>query len=97
ERLTVGPVLTGTFSSDSHPPGYYLLMLPWTRRMGTSLRALRLPSAVLGTASIALVYVLGALIGAPVAGGVAAALVAFSGYQVFWSKVARMFALSCFL
>ncbi len=97
ERLTVGRVLTGTFSTEAHPPGYYLVMLAWTRRMGTSLRALRLPSALLGTASIALVYGLGALIGAPVSGAVAATLVAFSGYQVFWSKYARMFALSCFL
>ena len=97
ERLTFSRVLTGTFSSESHPPGYYLLILPWTRTMGTSLRALRLPSALLGTASIPLVYELGALIGAPVSGAVAAALLAFSGYQVFWSKYARMFALSCFL
>jgi hypothetical protein len=97
ERLTFRHVLTYTFSSESHPPGFDLFMLPWTRTMGTSLRALRLPSALLGTASIALVYGMGALIGAPVSGAVAAALLAFSGYQVFWSKYARMFALSCFL
>lgn len=97
ERLTVARVLTGTFSSDTHPPGYYLMMLPWTRRMGTSLRALRLPSALAGTACIPLVYGLGALIDAPVSGAGAAALLAFSGPHVFWSKVARMFALACFL
>jgi hypothetical protein len=97
ERLTAAKVLTGTFSSDTHPPGYYLMMLPWTRITGTSLRAIRLPSALLGTASIGLVYALGALIGASGSGAVAAALLAFSGPHVFWSKVARMFALACFL
>jgi len=97
ERLTFRRVLTGTFSYDSNPPGYYLLMLPWTRTTGTSLRALRLPSALLGTASIPLVYGLGALIGAPVSGAVAAALLAFSGHHVFWSQYARMHALICFL
>jgi hypothetical protein len=97
ERLTFSRALTGTFSSDSHPPGYYLLMLPWTRTMGTSLWAMRLPSAFLGTASIGLVYALGALAGAPVAGALGAALFAFNGYHVAWSQYARMFALVCFL
>ena len=97
ERLTVRRVLTGTFSSDTHPPGYYLAMLPWTRLMGTSLRMMRLPSALFGAACIALVFWLGALAGRPLSGAVAAALLAFSGYHVFWSQVARMFALECFL
>jgi uncharacterized membrane protein len=97
ERMTVSRILTGTFSSDTHPPGYYLLMLPWTRVMGTSLSAIRLPSALLGIASIPLIFWFGSLAGCRMAGSVAAALLAFSGYHVFWSKVARMFALGCFL
>lgn len=96
-RMTVSRILTGTFSSDTHPPGYYLLMFPWTRSVGTSLRAIRLPSALLGLASIFLLFWLGSLAGWRLAGGVAAALLALSGYHVFWSQVARMFALACFL
>src|SRR5215469_14148132 len=68
ERLTITSILTGTFSSDTHPPGYYLVMFPWTRVVGTSLRAIRLPSALLGIACIPLLYVLGVLIGRPGAG-----------------------------
>src|SRR5689334_19621161 len=45
-RMSVTRILTGTFSSDTHPPGYYLLMFPWTGVAGTSLQAIRLPSAV---------------------------------------------------
>lgn len=97
ERVTVSRILTGTFSSDTHPPGYYLLMLPYTRIAGTSLTAIRLPSALFGVFSIALVFYLGVLAGRPLSGSVAAALLAFSGYHVFWSQVARMFALNCFL
>ena len=96
-RMTVSRILTGTFSSDTHPPGYYLLMFPWTRVAGTSLRAIRLPSAVFGLASILLVFWLGSLAGWRLSGALAAALLAFSGYHVFWSKVARMFAWNCFL
>ena len=97
ERVTVSRILTGTFSSDTHPPGYYLVMLPWTRIMGTSLRSIRLPSAFFGIACIPLVFWLGSLTGWRVAGALAAALLAFSGYLVFWSQVARMFAWNCFL
>ena len=97
ERLSVASILTGTFSSDTHPPGYYLAMFPWTRVAGTGLRVIRLPSALLGIASIPLLYWIGVLIGQPRAGALAAAMLAVSGYHVFWSQVARMFALSCFL
>src|SRR5262245_62071018 len=84
ERVTVSRILTGTFSSDTHPPGYYLLMFPWTRAVGTSLSAIRLPSALFGIASIGLIFWLSSLAGWPVSGSVAAALLAFSGYHVFW-------------
>ena len=96
-RMTVSRILTGTFSSDTHPPGYYLLMFPWTRVVGTSLAAIRLPSALFGIASIALIFWFASLTGWRMAGVLAAALLAFSGFHVFWSQVARMFALECFL
>src|SRR4051812_8773313 len=41
ERLSLAPIITGTFSSDTHPPGYYNAMLAWTKAFGTSLRAIR--------------------------------------------------------
>jgi uncharacterized membrane protein len=97
ERMTLVSVVTGTFSSDTHPPGYYIAMLPWTHAFGTSLRSLRLPSALLGLACIPLLYWLGVLMGSPLSGALAAALLALSGYHVFWTRVARMFALECFL
>lgn len=96
-RMTISRILTGTFSSDTHPPGYYLLMLPWTRAMGTSLGAMRLPSAVFGLVSVALLFWLGCLVGRRLAGATAAVLLALNGYHIFWSQVARMFALACFL
>jgi len=97
QRDTIFKVLTGTFSSDTHPPGYYLAMFPWTRLAGTSLFAIRLPSAILGLACIALLYALGAMAGKPLSGSLAALLLAANGYHVFWSQVARMFAQACFL
>ncbi len=97
ERLTLPKVLTGTFSSDTHPPGYYVLMWIWTKCFGTNVWALRLPSAIFGAACIPLVFWLGTLTGQRTAGWIAAILLAVNAHQIFWSQVARMFSLACFL
>lgn len=97
ERLRLVKVLTGTFSADTHPPGYYVLMWAWTKWFGTSARAIRLPSAILGTACIPLVFWLGTLTRRRTAGWIAAILLAVNAHQIFWSQVARMFTLACFL
>ena len=76
ERDTIFKVLTGTFSSDTHPPGYYLAMFPWTRLAGTSLFAIRLPSAILEFACIPLLYMMGAIAGRPLSASLAALLLA---------------------
>jgi 4-amino-4-deoxy-L-arabinose transferase-like glycosyltransferase len=97
ERMTLPKVLTGTFSSDTHPPGYYVLMWMWTKCFGAGVWALRMPAALLGIASIPLVFWLGTLTGQRAAGWIAAVLLAVSPHHVFWSQVARMFTLACFL
>jgi hypothetical protein len=97
QRMTLASVLTGTFSSDTHPPGYYVLMWAWTKCFGTSVWALRLPAVLLGVACIPLMLWLGVLTGQRTAGWVGAILLAVHGHHVFWSQVARMFTLTCFL
>jgi hypothetical protein len=97
ERLTLPKVLTGTFSSDTHPPGYYVLMWAWTKCFGTSVWAIRLPSAIFGIGCIPLVFWLGSLTRQRTVGWIAAVLVAVNAHQVFWGQVARMFTLACFL
>ncbi len=97
QRMTLPSVLTGTFSSDTHPPGYYVLMWAWTKCFGTSVWALRLPAVLLGVACIPLMFWLGILAGERTAGWIAAVLLAVHGHHVFWSQVARMFTLTCFL
>jgi uncharacterized membrane protein len=97
QRMTLTSVLTGTFSSDTHPPGYYVLMWAWTKCFGTSVWALRLPAVLLGVGCIPLIFWLGTLTGERTAGWIAAVLLAVHGHHVFWSQVARMFTLTCFL
>jgi len=97
QRLTLWKVLTGTLSTDTHPPFFYVLMWAWTKCFGTSIWSIRLPSALLGIACIPLLFWLASLAGQRTAGWVGAALLAANGPHVFWSKVARMFSLACFL
>ena len=97
ERLTFIRVLTSTLNSDTHPPAFYMLMWAWTKRFGTSTWAMRLPSALLGTACIPLLFWLGMLTRQQAAGWIAAALVAVNGHLIFWSRIARMFTLVCCL
>ncbi len=97
ERLTLVKTVTSTLNSDTHPPGYYIGMWGWTRLFGTSAWSIRLPAALFGTACIPLLFWLGRLTRQTKAAGIAAALLAINGQHIFWSRVARMFTLACFL
>lgn len=96
-RMDLVTVVTSTLSSDTHPPGYYVLMWFVTKCFGSSTLAIRLPSVLFGVASIGLVYWLGMLIGQRAPACVAAALLAFNGYHIVWSKTGRMYSMGCFL
>jgi len=89
-RLTLAETVLGTVDYDKHPPAFYVLMWVWTGLVGTGLFVIRLPSVVLGTATIGLLYWMGRREGGPWVGLVAAGLLALNGQHVFWSQHARM-------
>lgn len=96
-RLDVSTVVSKTLSDDTHPPGYYLLMLFVTKLFGSGTLAIRLPSVLFGVATIGLVFWLGILTGQPVPGCIAAIFLALNGYHIVWSQTGRMYAMICFL
>jgi uncharacterized membrane protein len=96
ERLTLAKVVTGTFSADTHPPGFYILMWCWTKRFGTSVLALRLPAALLGIACVPLLFWLATLIHRRTDGWIASILLAVTGHHIYWSQMSRMYIFSCF-
>jgi uncharacterized membrane protein len=96
-RMDLWTTVTSTLNSDTHPPGYYVMMWFVTKCFGSGTLALRIPSVLFGVASIALVYWLGVLIGPRLPAAVAAAFLAFNGYQIVWSETARMYSMLCFL
>jgi 4-amino-4-deoxy-L-arabinose transferase-like glycosyltransferase len=88
-RLTFWDAFTGPMREEVHPPTWYSLMWVWTRAFGTSEFAMRLPSALLGIGSIALVYVLGALERGRLVGVIAAGLFALNGQLIWWGHIAK--------
>lgn len=96
-RMDLFTTVKSTLNSDTHPPAYYVIMWFITKVFGSSIWAIRLPSVVFGVLSIALVFWLADLLGRPVIGCVAAFLLAANGFHIFWSEIARMDALICFL
>ncbi|HYC77118.1 MAG TPA: glycosyltransferase family 39 protein, partial [Planctomycetota bacterium] len=95
-RTTLEGVLRGNLA-DGHPPLWFVAMLPWVRAFGTGLTALRLPSALAGTATVALLFLFVRRRSPAWIAALAAALLALHGAHVFWSRLARMYAAATLL
>lgn len=80
---------------DVHPPGYYLFLHEWLG-VGQSEFWVRLPSALLGTLTVLVIYRLGCLRSEQI-GLIAAGLLAIDPMHIWYSQEARMYAaLTCF-
>jgi mannosyltransferase len=80
-------------AGETSQPLHNIILYVVIRLFGDSAIALRLPSTVLGIANIYLLYRLGAVLWDRTTGVLAAALVAFSGFHLWYSQEARMYAL----
>lgn len=92
-RHDFGAMLQAIPDSESTPPLYYALAWLWTQVCGTSEVGMRSLSALLGTATIVIVWALGRRLGGDRAGLAAAALVAVNPMLVWFSQEARAYAL----
>ena len=80
-------------NTESTPPLYYVLAWGWAKVFGTGEVGLRSLSALLGTATVPVVFFIGRLYGSSRAGLLGAALVACSPLLVWYSQEARAYAL----
>ena len=96
-RLTFRDTIAGTIAVESHPPGYYLFMLAWTKCFGTSLFSIRLPSVIFDGGTIVLIFMLAACVGMPKSGLLAALIWATGGLATYLAQEARMYPMTCFL
>src|SRR5207248_3731615 len=79
------------------PPLYFFAARGWTHLFGTSEVGLRSLSALLGTATVPLVYLAGATLRSRRLGLVAAGFAAFSPLLVWYAQEGRNYALLVFL
>jgi len=96
-RLDLPDLLDAIPGSESSPPLYYVLEWLSTQLLGTGEVGLRSLSALLGTATIPLVWALGRRLGGERAGLLAAALVAVNPMLIWFSQEARAYALLALL
>jgi mannosyltransferase len=92
-----GDMLSAVSSGESTPPLYYIVAWVWAKVFGTGEVGLRSLSALFGTATIPLAYVLGRHVGGRRTGLVAAALCAFNPLLIWYSQEARSYALMVLL
>ena len=85
-RFSLWQTLAGTIAGEPHPPGYYVVMLGWTKWFGSSILALRLPSVLFEVASILLIYVLARDTEDTSTALLAAAMLALNGLHLYLSK-----------
>ncbi len=78
---------------DVHPPGFQVLLYFVERTLGTSEWALRLPSALFGILTVAVMYFLGRRLYSESEGLVAAALTAVLWCPLYYSQEARPYSL----
>ncbi|MGH2924720.1 MAG: glycosyltransferase family 39 protein [Solirubrobacterales bacterium] len=92
-RGGLGQMLGVVVHSERSPPLYYLLAWPWAKLFGTGEVGLRSLSALIGCLTVPAAYLAARQLGSGRAGLIAAALVAFNPYLVWYSQEARSYAL----
>ncbi|UTI65002.1 glycosyltransferase family 39 protein [Paraconexibacter antarcticus] len=96
-RHSFSGMLHAVWNGESTPPLFYVVDWLWSRLAGTGGIALRLPSAIFGTAAVPVVAALAARVAGPPRAGRAAvfgaALAAVSPLTVWYGQEARAYAL----
>jgi mannosyltransferase len=91
--LSVGSMLHEIRLNETTPPLYFLIAWVWSRLFGAGELGLRSLSAVAGTALIPIAYACGRELVSRRAGLIAAALVTFSPFLIWYSQEARSYML----
>ena len=90
---SLGDVLSSVRSNDEITPPLYFVLGWASLKLGPDPEWVRLPSLLAGTATIPLVYLLGARTVSRSTGVVAAAVIALSPFMIYYSVEARSYAL----
>ncbi len=86
-----------TSAADVHPPLYYLLLHYWIGLFGASEAAARSLSAIFGTLSIPMIYLVGKETLGKTAGLLGAAFATFSYFLIYFAQETRSYSLMALL
>ena len=92
-HLSLGAMLSTWSANEPNPPLYFVVAWLWTHVFGASAGGLRSLSAVVGTATVPLVYLAGRELVSRRAGLFAAGLVTLSPFMIWYSQEAREYGL----
>ncbi len=92
-RLSLGAMLSTWSANEPNPPLYFVVAWLWTHVFGAGTAGLRSLSAVLGSATVVLVYLAGRELVSRRASLFAAALVTLSPFMIWYSQEAREYGL----
>lgn len=94
-KPSLGDVFTGIDESESTPPLIYVLT--WlAAKLGDAADTIRLPSLVLGTATVPVLFLLARRAGGTPAGLIAAGALALSPFALYYGSEARAYAAAAF-
>ena len=91
--LSFGAMLHAISVNEATPPVYFVLAWIWTRLFGAGELGIRSLSALIGIGLVPVAYLCGRELVSRAAGVVAAALVAFSPFMIWYSQEARSYML----
>lgn len=93
---SVAEILQWVVRIDQHPPLYYLLLHYWIAFNGDTPYYVRLLSVLFGAGTIPVIYLIGKRMSGVVVGVVAAMLLAFSLFNIYYAQETRMYTLLTF-
>lgn len=82
--------------SDFHPPLYHVILKAWILLFGPSEIAVRLPSVILGVATVFVVYLIAKKLYEVKTALIASTLLATAPLHIYYSQEARMYMLAAF-
>src|SRR3990167_6878531 len=96
ENLNLKSLIFEYSIGDFHPPLYHALLKGWILLFGTSEIVVRLPSVILGLATVYVTYLIAKKLFEKKTALISATLIATSPLHIYYSQEARMYMLAAF-
>lgn len=96
KNLTLWQFILSYPIGDFHPPGYFLILWYWSHFFGFGEAVVRIPSVILGVATVWLTFLLGKRLFEKKVGYLASFLLTIAPLHIYYSQEARMYALAAF-